>query len=87
MRIVDVDQGSLVVRWMWLPFWIAANPNVIAELDEWVRDLALLNSATADDPDLDALNKAVIKKLASRYAIPGLYSFLQHGYAHLQTTK
>jgi hypothetical protein len=84
MKLVDVENGGLIIRWMWLPFWIATNTSLIAELDDRLRDCALLNSATTDDADLDALNLVVVKHLAKRHPLKGIYSFLTTGYGHLQ---
>lgn len=86
MRLVDLEEGSLVIRWMWLPFWIASNVRLIAELDDWLRDCALLNSATATDEDVDALNTKVVKRLVLRHPLPGMHSFLTAGYGYLQTS-
>lgn len=67
MRLVQLQEGALELQWTWLPFWIACNPNLRAEVEAELRDVMLLNGATASDIDLDGLSAHALKTLKTRY--------------------
>jgi hypothetical protein len=77
MRIVDLIDGAFEVRWMWLPLWLAANPNIKNRLELELRTLVALNGVTDTEEDLDALHRHVVRRFQELFpGFPGLGTFL-----------
>lgn len=73
MRLVELIDGAVELRWTWLPYWLGANSRLRAELETELRDIALLNGLTESDEDLDALNRTFCRRIQARFpAFPGL---------------
>lgn len=77
MRLVHIRDGALEVRWTWLPYWIAVHPKLKSDLEDELRDAALLSGATTAEADLDAMHVFVRDRLVRMFPIfPGLSTFL-----------
>lgn len=77
MRIIQLQDGVLEVRWTWLPFWMAANPALKQLIDDELKDACLLNAVTGSEEDLDALHRYCCRRLQERFpAFPGLGRYL-----------
>lgn len=77
MRLVQVRDGVLEVRWTWLPFWLAANPKMKTEIERKMRDAVLLGGVTTSEHDLDALHMFVINMIQEQFpSHQGLGEFL-----------
>jgi hypothetical protein len=77
VRLVQVRDGVLEIRWTWLPFWLAANPKLKTQVEREMRDAVLLGGVTASDADLDALHDFVVRRLQAVFsAFPGLAAYL-----------
>lgn len=78
MRLVDMVDGALEVRWTWLPYWMAINPVVVREVEEEIFDTVKLNGTTNSDADLDLLHARACEVLAKKYsAFSGLSDYLK----------
>jgi len=77
MRLVQVRDGVLEVRWTWLPYWLAVNPKLKSEIEREMRDAVLLGGVTAEDSDLDGLHIFVRDRLSGLFpAFKGLRDYL-----------
>lgn len=73
MRLVELIDGAIELRWTWLPYWLGANARLRAELETELRDITLLNGLTESPEDLDALNRTLCRRIQDRFpAFPGL---------------
>ena len=77
MRLVDIVDGRLELRWTWLPYWIAAGPALHTEIERLMRDVVVMNGMPVDDDSLARIHDFLIKQLARRFPIPGLDAYLQ----------
>lgn len=71
MRLVDLIDGAVELRWTWLPYWLGANQRLRTELEVELRDIALLNSLTETPEDLDALSRMLCRRIQARF--PGFH--------------
>lgn len=77
MRLVQVRDGVLEIRWTWLPYWLAVNPKLKSELERQMRDAVVLGGVTSSEADLDALHEFVCERLGSLFpSFGGLPSYL-----------
>lgn len=67
VRLVELIDGAVELRWTWLPYWLGANARLRAELETELRDIALLNGLTESDKDLDALNQTLCRRIQARF--------------------
>lgn len=67
MRLVQVRDGVLEVRWTWLPYWLAVNPKLKSEVEREMRDAVLLGGVTAEEADLDGLHVFVRDRLQTLF--------------------
>jgi hypothetical protein len=73
MRLVQYVDGALELRWTWLPYWLATNGKLKAELERELRDAVLLNGINSSQDDLDALHRHLCRRLQARFpAFEGL---------------
>lgn len=84
MRLVQIRDGALEIRWTWLPYWLAVNPRLKTELERELHDAVLLCGVTTAAHDLDAMHEWVIRRLQLLFpAFPGLQAYLD-GITQLQ---
>jgi len=77
MRLVQIRDGALEIRWTWLPYWLAVNPRLKTELERELRDAVLLQGVTTADHDLEAMHEWVLVRLQALFpAFPGLKDYL-----------
>jgi hypothetical protein len=77
MRMVQIRDGALEIRWTWLPYWLAVNPRLKTELERELHDAVLLCGVTTSEPDLDAMHEWVITRLQALFpAFQGLRAYL-----------
>lgn len=67
MRLVDLLDNAVELRWSWLPYWLGANQRLRVEVERELRDIALLNGLTTSDEDLDALSRKACHLIQSRF--------------------
>ena len=67
MRLVQVRDGVLEVRWTWMPFWLAVNPKMKQDLEQKVHDGVLMSGVSASEADLDALHDFLIQHLQGMF--------------------
>ena len=73
MRLVQIRDGVLEVRWTWLPFWMATNPKLKEKLEEEMRDAISMGGVSESEPDLDSLHDYVVRRLQEMFPThPGL---------------
>jgi hypothetical protein len=73
VRLVELIDGAVELRWTWLPYWLGANAKLRTELEAELRDIALLNGLTESPEDLDALNRTLCRRIQARFpAFQGL---------------
>lgn len=70
MRIVEIVDGALELRWTWLPFWMATSPSLKAGVENRLKAAVALNFITDSDADLDGLHDMACSAIAD--AFPGL---------------
>lgn len=77
MRLVQLREGVLELRWTWLPFWLACNPVLKTELEAYIRDRCILGGVTTSPKDLDAIHKAIVDWFGVRFGeFPGLKDYV-----------
>lgn len=76
MRLVQLRGGVLEIRWTWLPFWLAVNPKLKADLEREMRDAVLMCGVTTKDEDLDRLHDWAVKRLGAWFPFPGIALYL-----------
>lgn len=77
MRLVQVRDGILEVKWTWLPFWIAVSPRLQQDVERFVFDASVASGVTESDADLDALHDVVVARLQEMFpAHKGLDEYL-----------
>lgn len=77
MRLVQMRDGALEIRWTWLPFWLAVNPKLKTLVERELRDATLLCGVTTSTADLDAMHRWVVRRLSALFpAFPGLREHL-----------
>lgn len=77
MRLVQLRDGALEIRWTWLPYWLAVNPRLKQTVEREMRDASLLCGVTTSPADLDGLHAFVARRLQELFpAFPGLRAFL-----------
>jgi hypothetical protein len=77
MRLVQLRDGALEIRWTWLPYWLAVNPKLKTLVEREMRDAALLGGVTTSEADLDGLHDFVLRRLSALFpAFPGLREHL-----------
>jgi hypothetical protein len=77
MRLVQVRDGVLEIRWTWLPFWLAVNPVMKQDLEKEIRDSVILGGVGPTAPDMDALHDFVVARLQKLFpSHPGLAEYL-----------
>jgi len=78
VRLVEVIDGALELRWTWLPYWLATNGRLKKELDEEIRNAALVNATLTSPEHLDGLHAFVCRRIQARFPqMPGLYDALK----------
>jgi hypothetical protein len=78
VRLVEVIDGALELRWTWLPYWLATNGRLKKELDEEIRAAALMNAALMSPEHLDGLHAFVCRRIQARFPqMLGLYDALK----------
>ncbi len=77
MRLVQINDGKLELRWTWLPYWIAVGPALQTEIESLMKDAVIINGMPPTAASLDSISRFVCKALAKRFAIPGLGEYLQ----------
>lgn len=83
MRLVDLNEGRLELRWTWLPYWIAVGPALKIEIETLLHDAVILNGLPPTVESLESISRFVCQQLARRFAIPGLEAYLS-AIAHVQ---
>ena len=77
MRLVQMRDDVLEVRWTWLPFWLATIPKLKELLEDEMRDAIHMGGVTESEPDLDALHDYVVRRLQEMFTgHQGLAEFL-----------
>lgn len=71
MRLVELIDGTLELRWTWLPYWLATNGRLKQELEAELRDAAAINALTDDPLHLDWLHAFVCRRIQARF--PKMY--------------
>lgn len=67
MRLVDLIDGAVELRWTWLPYWLGANQRLRAELEAELRDVALLSNLTESEEDLNRLHRTLCRSIQRRF--------------------
>jgi hypothetical protein len=75
MKLVELIEGAVELRWSWLPYWLGANQRLRAELEVELRDVALINGLTTSAEDLSALSRVACRRIQVRF--PGLVGLEQ----------
>ena len=76
MRLVDLHEGKLELRWTWLPYWLVAGPRLQAEVEAIIRDIVVLNGMPPTEDSLDRIERFLLDVLDRRFKIKGLREYL-----------
>ncbi len=76
MRLVDLRDGALELRWTWLPYWIAAGPTLQGEVETILRDAVIINGMPPNEDSLSRIEAFVVRLLTRRFQIEGLGEYL-----------
>jgi hypothetical protein len=77
MRLVQLRDGALEIRWTWLPFWLAVNPRLKTQVERELRDASLLCGVTTSPADLDAMHAWLLRRVEALFpTFPGLKDYL-----------
>lgn len=78
LRLVEVVDGGLELRWTWLPYWLGSNEHLKREMETLIRQKVLDENLTQSNEDLDVLHMFVCEQLQARFpALVGLSSALK----------
>lgn len=77
MRLVELIEGKLELRWTWLPYWLAAGPALQRDIDTLMRDVVIMNGMPPTDDSLDRIEEFVIRTIDRRFNIAGLATHLR----------
>lgn len=78
MRLVEIIDGAVELRWTWLPYWLAANPKLRAELELELQAAVRRGEVTTDPRDLDQLHFRACQLIQDRFpGFTGLAEFLR----------
>lgn len=78
MRIVDLREGQLELRWTWLPYWMAAGPALQGEVDALLRDAVIINGMPPTEESLDRIHSFALFLLTRRFpGFSGLKAYLR----------
>jgi hypothetical protein len=80
MRWVELTKNhELFLRWTWLPYWIAASPQAVREVQALLEDAVIINGLPlAEESSLDRISAWVQRYLVKRFADVGnLSGFLR----------
>lgn len=83
MRLVELNQGKLELRYTWLPWWLAAGPALQSEIETLMRDVVVMNGMPPNDESLERIERFVIRLIGKRFPIPGLTTYLR-GLQHVK---
>lgn len=67
MRLVTFVDGALELRWTWLPYWLATNGRLKAEIEKELQAFVLEHQLTTSDRDLDTIHEFVCTRLQARF--------------------
>lgn len=76
MRLVELQEGRLELRWTWLPYWLAAGPALHTEIEALMRDVIIMNGMPPTEESLDRIEQFVIRAIDRRFGIAGLAQYL-----------
>lgn len=77
MRLVELQEGRLELRWTWLPYWMAAGPSLHTEIETTMRDVVIINGMPPTDDSLERIEKFVLRLIHRRFKITGLTDYLR----------
>jgi hypothetical protein len=78
MRLVDLQDGKLELRWTWLPYWMAAGPALQGEVNALLRDAVVINGMLPDEDGLDRIHNFALFLLTRRFpSFSGLKAYLR----------
>jgi len=77
MRLVDLRDGKLEIRWTWLPYWVAAGPSFMNELEQLMRDAVIINGMPHDEDSLERIERFLLRVIDVRFRIEGLTDYLR----------
>jgi hypothetical protein len=76
MRLVDLNEGRLELRWTWFPYWIAAGPALHTEIEPLMRDAVIMNGMVPNEESLERIEAFVLRVLERRFKIVGLKEYV-----------
>lgn len=76
MRLVELNEGRLELRWTWLPYWLAAGPALHTEIETTMRDVVIINGMPPTDGSLERIEQFVLRLIDRRFKIVGLTEYL-----------
>lgn len=76
MRLVAETDGVVEIRWTWLPFWLAMNPELVAALERDLRAHIRVGEPLTDAL-LDSWHDRVVAAIEKKFPnFTGLSAFL-----------
>lgn len=85
MRLVDLNEGRLELRWTWFPYWLAAGPALHSEIEAVMRDAVIINGMPPTEESLDRIEAFLLRVIDRRFQIPGLTKYLEGMHALVET--
>ncbi len=66
MRIIELKEGVLAVRWQWLPYWMSSNVRVTAHVEAAIKQ-RIANEGVQIIENMDLLSEFVYENLKKYY--------------------
>jgi hypothetical protein len=85
MRLIQLQEGKLELRWTWLPYWLAAGPALHNEIQAVMRDAVIINGMPPTDESVERVEAFVLRLIERRFKISGLTTYLR-GLEHVAET-
>jgi len=85
MRLIQLQEGKLELRWTWLPYWLAAGPALHNEIQAVMRDAVIINGMPPTEDSVVRIESFVLKMIERRFKIEGLRAYLD-GLQHVAET-
>jgi hypothetical protein len=77
VRLVDFRDGKLEVRWTWLPYWIAAGPQFLTEIERTMHDAIIINGMPPNEDSFERVENFLLRLIEGRFRIEGLGDYLR----------
>lgn len=71
LRLVEVVDNHIEIRWTWMPYWIASNGKVVQELEKELKTFMAEERLSINAEGLDRLHTELCDRIQARF--PAFY--------------